>query len=179
MRSLLRAALFILPGLALAQTPPPAAPAAVCMPLAEAKSGMTPPDLHRSVLECVAKDRFEPAAELFALANIYASFDAERVADKSAGQAKKVMIADTFAKVPEDKRARFNTALQRMATTPENLARLCSQIAKVGKPDYHPLYMVIHGMKVLNPNPPGSGLVKDFDAAGAWKKLQEDYLNCP
>lgn len=163
-----------------AQAAQPAHPAAGCMPVEQATNSLTPPELFRSVIDCVAQDQHEWAAELFALANVYASFDAERVADKSAGQAKKILIADTFAKVPPDKRARFNAALQRMATTPQVLGQLCARIAKVGKPGYHPAYMVLHGMKVLNPNPsPEAALVKDFDAAAVWKSLQADYLNCP
>jgi hypothetical protein len=131
------------------------------------------------VLDCLAKDNYDAAVDLFALAGIYARFDAERVADKSAGQARTVLIMNTFAGLSEEKKAKFNTALKRITGTQEVLGKLCGQIGKVGMPSYYPGYMVLHGIKAFTGNPHDGALIKDFDATGAWKNLQSAYLHCP
>ncbi|MGE5468260.1 MAG: hypothetical protein ACM3Y9_12625 [Ignavibacteria bacterium] len=150
-----------------------------CIPLAEAKNSFTPPDLYKGVLDCLARDNYESAAELFALAGIYGRFDAERVADKTAGQAKTVLIMNAFAAVSDEKKSRFNAALGRITGSPEVLGRLCRQVAAVGMPDYYPSYMILHGIRAFTGNPHEGAIVKDFDASGVWKNLQSAYLHCP
>jgi hypothetical protein len=150
-----------------------------CIPLAKAKSSFTPPDLYLGVTECIARDNYDLAAGLFALAGIYGSFDAERVADKSAGQAKTVLVMNAFANVPQDKKTKFNETLNRIAKDPESLGRLCGEVRKVGMPHYYPTYMILHGIGAFTGHPNDAALLKDFDPQKAWVKLQAAYLHCP
>ncbi len=150
-----------------------------CIPLAQAKRKFTPPDLYRSVADCLAKDEYESAAKLFALAGIYARFDAERVTDKTAGQARTVLIMNTLSNVPEEKKNKLNASLSRITKTPELLSALCEEVAQVGMPDYYPKYMILHGIKAFTGNPHDGALVANFDATGTWKGLQSTYLHCP
>lgn len=150
-----------------------------CIPLAEAKNTFTPPDLYKAVLDCLTKDNYETAAELFALAGIYARFDAERVADKTAGQAKTVLIMNTFANASEEKKAKLNAALGRIANARDVLGRVCRQVELIGMPDYYPRYMILHGIKAFTGNSSDGAIVKDFNSSAAWKNLQSAYLHCP
>ena len=150
-----------------------------CIPLAKARNTFTPPDLYSGVAECVTRDNYDFAAALFALAGMYASFDAERVSDRSAGQAKTVLVMNTFANLPEDKKTKFNATLNRIAKSPEFLGKLCGDVRKVGKPDYYPKYMILHGMNAFTGNPNDGALLKDFDSQKAWMNLQAAYLHCP
>lgn len=150
-----------------------------CIPLAQAKPKFTPPDLYKGVAECLAKGEFESAAKLFVLAGIYARFDADRVTDKTAGQARTALIMNTFSNVPEEKKNEFNAALIRMTKTPELLGGLCKEVARIGMPDYYPGYTILHGIRAFSGNPHEAALVKDFDATGTWKSLQSTYLHCP
>lgn len=149
-----------------------------CIPLAKAKSSFTPPDLYLGVTECIARDNYGFAAGLFALAGIYGSFDAERVADPSAGQAKTVLVMNTFANVPQDKKTKFNEMLNRIAKNPEALAKLCGEVRKVGMPNYYPSYMILHGIKAFTGNPNDGALLRDFDPQKVWANLQATYLHC-
>ena len=150
-----------------------------CIPLSKAKSTMTPPDLYRGVAECIARDNYDLAADLSALAGIYANFDVIRVSDKSAGQAKTVLVMNTFANVPQDKKIKFTETLNRIAGNPESLAKLCGEVRKIGKPDYYPRYMILHGIGAFTGDSKDAPLIKDFDPQKSWALLQSAYLHCP
>lgn len=150
-----------------------------CIPLVQAKNTFTPPDLYKGVVECLGKDDYESSAKLFALAGIFARFDAERITDKSAGQAKTVLIMNTFSNLSADKKTRFNEALNHIAKTPELLGKLCEEVKQIGMPNYYPSYMILHGIKAFTGNPNEGALVKDLDSSAAWKNLQSGYLHCP
>ena len=150
-----------------------------CIPLAEVKRKFTPPDLYKGVADCLAKNEYESAARLFALAGIYARFDAERVTDKTAGQARTVLIMNTFSNVPEDQKNKLNASLSRITKTPELLGDLCRELAQLGMPDYYPNYMILHGIRAFSGNPHDGALVANFDAMGTWKGLLSTYLHCP
>lgn len=200
MRSLLLTFLFIFPAVVLAQAHEPpriikeqngkftnyrvegslaSTQAVGCIPLAEAKNTFTPPDLYKGASDCLNKDEYESAAELFALAGIYGRFDAERVSDKTARQAVTVMLMSAFANVSQDKKERFNTVLSRITRADGGLGRLCEHVQRVGMPDYYPSYMILHGIKAFTGDPHDGAIKTDFDPSGVWKNLQAAYLHCP
>lgn len=150
-----------------------------CISLAEAKNTFTPPDLYKGVEECISKDKYDLAAGLFALAGIYGRFDAERITDKTAGQAKSVLIMNTFANESQDQKTKFNEVFTRLIKTPELFGKLCNEVQKVGMPNYYPSYMILHGIKAFTGNPHEGAMVKDFDPSKVWMNLQTAYLHCP
>ncbi len=150
-----------------------------CIPLADAKNNLTPADLYKGISECIDQNKFEMAVELFALAGIYARFDAERVTDETAGQAGEVLISNTFANVPEKKKSQFSAMFQRISKSPKLLEPICVKIRQIGAPDYEPKYMILHGMKAFLGDPYEGALSDKFDAAATWQRLQSDYLHCP
>ncbi|MGA3281395.1 MAG: hypothetical protein ABSD50_10480 [Smithella sp.] len=149
-----------------------------CIPLSEVKNTFTPADLYKGVSECIAKDNYDLGAGLFALAGIYASFDAERITDKTAGQAKTVLIMNVFSSVSQDKKTKFSEEIDRISKDPDILGMLCSQVQKIGMPNYYPSYMILHGIKAFTGNPHDGALAKDFDAQKVWMSLQTNYLHC-
>lgn len=150
-----------------------------CIALAQAQNTFTPPDLYRGTLACITQNNPEAAVGLFALAGLYGRFDAERVADTSAGQAKSVLIMNTFAAVSAEQKTQFGEAFQRVTGDPQQLAALCAAVQKIGLPDYYPAYMVLHGIKAFTGNPQDATLRKDFEPAKTWSRLQTAYLHCP
>jgi len=149
-----------------------------CIPLAEVKNTFTPPDLYKGVGECIAKNDYDLAARLFALAGIYASFDTQRIADETAVEAKTILITNMFSSLPEDKGARFGDAIDQLMENPDTHGVLCSQIRKIGRPNYYPSYMISHGIKSFMGIPHDGGLLKDFDSHKVWMTLQTEYLHC-
>lgn len=197
---LLRVLLLLLPAIALAQ--PAAAPRIIiehdgrmmtfraegslestqaigCVPLAGVRNSFAPPDLYLGVRECIGRDNYEDAAALFALASVYGRFDAERVADPSAAQAKSVLVMNAFAALPREKRTKLNEALGRVMRSPDALRRLCQEVQRIGMPAYHPSYMILHGIEAFSANPDAEPLRKDFDGQAFWKNLLVTYLHCP
>jgi hypothetical protein len=70
-----------------------------CIAFEEVRNTFTPADLYKGVATCVAEDKYDLAANLFALAGVYGRFDAGRVADESAAQATSVLIMNTFSAI--------------------------------------------------------------------------------
>lgn len=130
------------------------------------------------VKTCIQQDDYRGAAELFALAGVESRFDAERVLDKSAGQAGQVLIMDTFNGLPDEKRTKFSTAVSELAADTTALSQTCSRIRTMGFPNYYPQYMVLHGIRAFTAKPGDPTLVATSDPAAAWDSLLRTYLNC-
>jgi Domain of unknown function (DUF4124) len=138
----------------------------------------TPPDLYHGVSACIQQEDYRTAVALFALAGLESRFDAERVLDKTAGQAGQVLIMDTFNGLPSDRRTKFQAAVKAVAADPEVLSRTCAAIRKIGYPTYYPAYMVLHGIRAFTAKPDDPTMEPNFDGATAWNSLLETYLNC-
>jgi len=149
-----------------------------CIPIANAKNDLTPADLYQGVLQCINENKFEMATELFALAGIYARFDAERVTDQSAGQAGEALITNAFSTLPKSKKSQFIAVFDRISKSQKSLGSLCANIRKIGAPDYYPKYMILHGMKAFLGDPYEGALSDAFDPAATWRRLQSKYLHC-
>jgi len=150
-----------------------------CIPLSEAKNTFTPADIHKGLEQCIKQGNYDYAASLYLLALVYGIFDAERITDKTAGQAILVLNSNTFSSVPEDKKNKVDEAVKHIAKDNKLRVTLCGEINKIGPPDYYPSYMILHGVRAFTGNPHDGALVKDFDTPGVWKKIQSRNLKCP
>src|SRR5271155_3948039 len=74
-----------------------------CVSIDLAGKDHTPPDLYQGVSSCIQQEDYRTAVALFALAGMESRFDAQRVLDKTAGQAGQVLIMDTFNGLPGDR----------------------------------------------------------------------------
>jgi ankyrin repeat protein len=156
---------------------------AACVALETLDSSRQPPELYRDVRECVNQEKYLQAAALFALAGIYSRFDAERVSDKTAGQAGQILIMFVFEGMSDGRRERFGAGVKELAADKQALVQLCSNVNAIGYPTYYPSYMILHGMATINAalagKPQESGLDPSFDAPKTWRALENTYLNCP
>ncbi|MGC1520979.1 MAG: hypothetical protein WA803_05510 [Steroidobacteraceae bacterium] len=149
-----------------------------CVSIDAVGKDYTPPDLYRGVSACIQQEDYRTAVALFALAGIESRFDAERVLDKTAGQAGQVLIMNTFNGVPQDRRTKFQAAVRAVAADPATLSRTCASIRKIGFPTYYPEYMVLHGIRAFTAKPDDPTMEPNFDGAAAWNSLLSTYLNC-
>lgn len=149
-----------------------------CIPLTQVKNTFTPPDLYKGVAECISQEKYDLAAELFAIAGVYSRFDAARVADKTARQARSVLIMNTFANISEVQKKKFTDAFTSLSNTSEKLGKVCMNVREIGAPSYYPSYMILHGMRAFMGNPHEGALLKDFEASKEWLSLQKSYLHC-
>lgn len=151
-----------------------------CINLSEAKSSMTPPDLHTGLGECLQQGEHEKAFRLFTLAGVFARFDAERIVDTTARGGAQVLVMNTMAAIPAEKKQGLAQVAARWKSDTEFRKLVCGDIQKVGMPSYVPKYLILHGINALtSPNPLENGVRTDFDAMSTWAQLQSTYLKCP
>lgn len=165
-----------------AAQPPQLFPKRACVQLDSIDNSHTPIELYSSLNDCVQNNRDADAIGLFILAGMDTSFDSVRVADKTAGQARVILIMALFGQMPPDVHTRFETAMKVFIDNPIHHASLCEQVKKVGPPQYFPAYMVNHGLGVmqsaLSNQAPPTPLKADFNPAATWRELITSYLNC-
>ncbi|HXC08526.1 MAG TPA: DUF4124 domain-containing protein [Steroidobacteraceae bacterium] len=149
-----------------------------CVSIDLAGKDHTPPDLYQGVSACIQQEDYRTAVALFALAGMESRFDAQRVLDKTAGQAGQALIMDTINGIPDDRRRKFQAAVKSVAEDPEVLSRTCASVRKIGYPTYYPAYMVLHGIRAFTAKPDDPTLEPNFDGATAWNSLLGSYLNC-
>jgi ankyrin repeat protein len=153
-----------------------------CVRLDEIKDSPTPMELYGALKDCLQTDRDADAVALFALAGMDSTLDAMRVTDKTAGQARQILIMDLFQGMSADVHTRFESAMKDESAHPQRHAVLCEQVKKIGPPRYFPTYMVNHGMgavqSALTNRAQPAPLEPNFNAAGAWTTLLANYLNC-
>jgi hypothetical protein len=149
-----------------------------CVSIDLAGKDRTPPDLYQGVSACIQQEDYRTAVALFALAGMESRFDAQRVLDKTAGQAGQALIMDTLNGLPTDRRAKFQAAVRTVGADPELLSRTCASIRKIGYPTYYPAYMVLHGIRAFTAKPDDPTMEPNFDGAAAWNSLLSTYLNC-
>lgn len=65
-----------------------------CLSLDQIKPIYTGADLYHAIRECLDKDEFDPAAQLFALAGAYGRFDIQRITDKTVSGGLTILMMD-------------------------------------------------------------------------------------
>lgn len=157
-------------------------PKRACVRLDSIDNSHTPIELYSSLNDCMQSNRDADAVGLFILAGMDSSFDSVRVADKTAGEARVILIMALFGAMAPDVHTRFETAMKTLMDQPSRHASLCEQVKKVGPPQYFPAYMVSHGLGVMQSalanQAPASPLDPKFDAAATWRDLIANYLLC-
>ena len=149
-----------------------------CIAVESLKNTYTAADLYRINTKCVKEDHLDAAVYVSAMAGVYARYDSMRVADQSAHQAQTVLRMNFANSLTESEKKAFMARLSAVAGDPASLATLCARIRAIGPPNYHPTYMIQHGMGAFVGSG-GNGLVSNFDSSSAWDKSLDAYLHCP
>jgi hypothetical protein len=144
-----------------------------CLSLDQVKPSYTPADLFPASKKCLDNAEYHKASELYLVARIYAGYDASRVADISAHQAGTVLVMNTYGGLSQDEQDKFAQATDQITKgDPAEMKNFCSGIRAIGKPDYHPSYMIQHGMGVFTgDHKDNNGIVADFDPDAAWSQF--------
>jgi hypothetical protein len=149
-----------------------------CIALSEARNIYTPPDLYSSSAKCVLEGRDKDAAQIFVLASAYGIYDGMRVVDPTAAQARQVLIMNNFNPIDTSQKIGFQAEMDKIgAWQSPDIDELCDGITGVGKPNYHPQYMILHGMAAFN-GIKGDGLKPGYDAQANWNTVMTS-LKCP
>lgn len=151
-----------------------------CEGFSKLNNKFTPADLYEGVKRCIRADNFDTGAEMFALAGTYATFDKLRVADKTSHQAHTVLTIEALDGLSDSGKRKFMEAMQSKLTkdTPQ-LKESCRSVRAIGRPDYFPKYMIMHGMGAFSGDQADAGLVSSFNPEKAWEAALDQYLHCP
>ncbi len=149
-----------------------------CVPAAQADVMLNPADLAESVLVCFSEGQDDRAAELLIMMQLRARFDAKRVADKTArlgGQVLSLTLSERAGPQWADRIKPAAGALLRPGS--KRFREFCALMRRQGPPQYHPDYMIQHGMNAfLSSNE--EELVAGFDGEREWSDAVDNYLRC-
>lgn len=146
-----------------------------CVSLAEVTADHNPVDLIAGVAKCIEEKSYSQAADLYTTAMTYGYYDTLRVSDQTAHQALMVTRMNAFAQAKQADLVALQDAIAARLEVPE----LCQQLTALGAPQYHPDYMIQHGMEAFSAMPEEKGgLVADFDAAAAWRHALQTVPKC-
>lgn len=146
-----------------------------CIALHDLTPQHTPIELMRSVARCLEKENYHQAADLYTAAMTYGFYDTLRVSDNTAHQALMVVRMSAFSEAEQAELETLQDAIAARLEAPE----LCERLTALGAPQYHPDYMLQHGMEAFSAMPQEKGgLVADFDAAGAWQHALQTVPKC-
>jgi len=146
-----------------------------CIDMEAVSNRNTPSDLFVGISDCIAKSDFKKASKLYLVARAYFKFDTLRVEDRSAHQAFSALRQIRFSSL---KRRTLEKLQNTKSKITKNRTNFCVALKKLGKPDYHPKYMIQHGMGSFLKSEPGNELVKDFDPEKAWDEVLSGFVKC-
>ena len=142
----------------------------ICESIDDITNQQAPPDSLAIMDACIKDKNYLGAAKYLVLAKLYGHYDSRRVNDKTAGQAVSVLLSYYTISYSEAQISRFNSTNTEFQKDRDNWGSFCRSIQKIGKPDYYPKYMVLHGMKAFT-GIEGDGLTSNFDEQKNWDEL--------
>ena len=148
-----------------------------CISKEQYRNVYTPADAYPAIAKCLQKGKYSRAVDLYFIAGAYGYYDAFRVSDVSARQAVRALQANNIWGLEEKKRLKFKDELIEFSSDKESKTTMCQYLADLGKPNYHPSYMIQHGMKAFT-GVDGNGLIQDYDSERIWNDALTKYLKC-
>lgn len=149
-----------------------------CIELSKVNNQHNPADILNGMAECIEQKEYKKAASLFAIAGVYGTYDMSRVKDGTAHQALLVLQQNIFFNMEESEQKQLMESLKKeLEAGSENLNNVCQSIQKVGAPNYHPKYMIQHGIQAFIEDD-GNGLVEEFNSEESWILALKTYLHC-
>lgn len=136
----------------------------------------TAADIAVGALACTRQSDFKRAAELLMVSNAYAYFDTQRVADRSAHGALSALYTETFSRSSDQQMQALFAEVESFTPESERFREVCRLLEGAEPPNYHPRYMIAHGMQAFT-DPGTQELVENFDARQAWMRGLE-FVNC-
>lgn len=147
-----------------------------CHTVEQFKNTSTPLDIYKDFIECVNEERYDDGAKLFFIANAYGYYDTQRVSDRTAHQAISVLRMSVGSALNEKQRAEFQASAKSIAGS--DRTEICKILKTVGKPNYHPSYMINHGLKAFEGPQENGGLNTYFNPDSAWNDTLTNYFKC-
>lgn len=152
-----------------------------CIGINDAKNTYTPADLYASSAKCVMQNNNKKAIELHTLAGLYARYDVMRISDKTVSGGIRVMQINNYGPIEPKKIGELTKEIKKFDSSPAAKV-LCDKIKNIGKPNYYPKYLILHGLDAMRSaienKPKNDGLKKNYDAEKNWSEATKAYGGC-
>ena len=146
-----------------------------CVSIDKLTSKNTPADIFIGFSKCLQTKNYMKASRLYLVAMAYGKFDTLRVMDKSAHQAIAVLRMNSTMELDEQEIQDLQKALQ---SETEDMTEICASLKLLGLPEYHPTYMIQHGMGAFTGNKSKDGLIKGFNPTSSWEEVITKFVKC-
>ena len=149
-----------------------------CVDLESVTNKHSAADIFTGVEACIKDNDVTRATRLYAFALAYGRYDQLRMVDTTARAAVRA-LQYKYVRPPKEFAAKMKEEIKNHSAAnkdSEAFTSLCSTVKQIGKPDYHPRYMIRHGMSVFTGKE--SGVIKDFNAEENWNKIYSQFLKC-
>ncbi|KGK01518.1 hypothetical protein [Thalassotalea sp. ND16A] len=148
---------------------------ATCTSIDNLTNDQNPADIFTGLKRCIEQKNYKQAAELYLTGLSYGFFDTKRVSDKTAHQAIAVIRMNTFSSMSQEI---LNNLKAEVKIIFSNNLLLCESLKRLGHPQYHPTYMVKHGMGAFLGNKTKNGLVQNFEPTVTWEDTLIKKIKC-
>ena len=146
-----------------------------CPTLDQIKNTQSPLEMYQKLPACFEAKRYDDAVNLYLISQAYGKYDALRVSDQTAHQAIAVLRMSISSMIGTKEITEFQNALKPHIN---DRTQICSVLKKLGKPDYHPSYMINHGLKAFAGPQLNGGINIDFQPEIAWQETLQGYMKC-
>lgn len=146
-----------------------------CLERIEIKNTLTPEQLFQSSALCIQEEKYAQAVELYLISTAYGYYDTQRVIDRNARSILETLKTKYFGGLEATKRNAFAEALR---TRLDDMRSMCGFLEKLGRPNYHPRYMLDDNIPLKTPQKPNNGLVPNYNEKALWDDTRLVYLRC-
>jgi hypothetical protein len=160
-----------------------AATSASCLKPEVLQSKMTPAELFPAAAACIKDKDASSAVVLVALGSAYASYDSQRVSDRTAHSAGNALQRAAMDTLSGEQKQQFGLEIVSFMRDQGKQLALCQDLQRIGPPTYTPTYMIQHGeaaisQALVNASSTSSGLRSDFDGSSTWTNVLQNYMHC-
>jgi len=135
----------------------------------------SPLEMYQKLPTCFDAKRYDDAVILYLISQAYGKYDTLRVSDRSAHQAMAVLRMSISSMIGTEQITEFQNALNPHIN---DRTKICSILKKLGQPNYHPSYMINHGLKAFGGPQLNGGINIDFQPEIAWQDTLQGYMKC-
>jgi len=143
-----------------------------CVGMDQVTSFYNPPTLIYAARKCIQQDDYVRAWALFNTGTGYANYDLKRLADRSTGGAKTVLIMNVMAALTDSQRKQLGQQFAEMQADPEKVKAYCAELTRIGPPTYDPQWAILHGLGVYQ-GPHDGPYRTDVDTKALWSETLE------
>lgn len=146
-----------------------------CPTVNQINNTYSPLEMYQKLPACFKAKRYDDAVNLYLISQAYGKYDALRVSDQTAHQAIAVLRMSISSMIGTEQITEFQNALKPHIN---DRTQICTILKKLGKPDYHPSYMINHGLRAFEGAQLNGGINTDFQPEIAWQETLDGYMKC-